>query len=319
MKVLPFAALVVLAIVAGCASEGGVTGTGIASVSGNIVQISRTAAVTAALPFAVRVTVEQQPSATATTDADGTFTVRGAFSGAITLQFSNADDGSPIGPLPLEVPVGSSTVLENIEILTSAPVGERVRPRAVRQLDVFGRLDMTECAGDGTGTVLVSDSGRPARQFLATLTADTLIHGRAGGTLTCAQLSALHRPEVRVEGLLRLSDQTIVATFVMVTEGRPAPPADDVPRPERVRGEVSAISCALGVMEVAQDLGLDQVTRVIRIEPDTEVECAGTPPAPCTCAAIAIGDAVTVHGDITPGRPGEVTARRIAIGTADTI
>jgi hypothetical protein len=318
MRLLRLAALLLLAAIAGCA-EGGVTGTGIASVSGNIVQISDMAAVTAALPFAVRVTVEQQPSATATTDADGTFTVRGGFSGAVTLQFSNADDGSPIGPLSLEVPVGSSTVLENIEIRTGAPLAERVRPRAVRQLDVFGRLDMIECADDGTGTVLVSDAGRPSRQFLATLTADTIIHGRNGASLTCAQLRALHRPEVRVEGLVRLADQTIVATFVMVTDARPSPPAADVPRPERIQGVVMGIDCQRGELDVAQDLGPDQVTRVVRIEPATEVLCAAQPPVPCTCADIGPGEPVTVHGDLTPGHPGEVVARRITLDAADAI
>ena len=111
-----------LAALTGCASEGGVTGTGIAaSVSGNIVLVSADAGSARTLPFAVRVSVGEAPAVSAVTDEAGTFVLAGAFSGAVTLQFTRADDGAELGPLDLEVPAGSATVLENIVIDTRAP------------------------------------------------------------------------------------------------------------------------------------------------------------------------------------------------------
>jgi hypothetical protein len=314
MRAIRLFCLLAMLALAGCAAEGGVTGTGIASVSGNVVQVSQTAAAPAALPFPIRVTVQELPSATAVTDADGAFTVRGAFSGTVTLQFANAADGSPIGPLALEVPAGSSTLLENIEIHTAAPLPERVRPRAVRQLDVFGHLDLVECAADGTGTLLVSDNGHPPRQYLATLTADTVILGRDGAALTCAELSATHRPPLRVEGLLRLADQTIVATLVVVSQGHPPRPADDQPRAERLRGVVTAVACARGLIEVAQAEAPEPIHRIVHLGDRTEVRCAGMPPTLCSCADIAVGDGLAVRGYITPGRPGVVEATLVTLG-----
>ena len=63
------------------------------------------------------------------TAADGTFALTGQFSGAITLQFSNAASGAALGPLPLEIPAGSVTVLENIEIRHRG-AGARPHPAA---------------------------------------------------------------------------------------------------------------------------------------------------------------------------------------------
>ena len=191
-------------------------------------QVDQSAAV--ALPFPIRVTVAEVPEVTAVTDDDGTFALRGRFSGAVTLQFSNAATGAPIGPLPLEIPAGSVTVLENIEITTTAPEPDRVQPRAVRQFDLAGRIDLAECGDDGT--LLVTDGARPPRQFLITLTADTDIVSRDGTPLDCSALRAGRR--VRVEGFLRLRTLTLVATEVIVAPP-PAPPPD-APRRERFRG-----------------------------------------------------------------------------------
>jgi hypothetical protein len=296
-----------LAVIAGCAAEGGVSGTGVSAVSGNVVQVSEDSSL-AELPFPIRVTVEQLPSASAVTDAAGAFTLRGAFSGAVTLQFSNAADGAPIGPLALEVPAGSSTVLENIEIRLAAPPADRVRPRAIRQLDVFGRLDMVECNADGSGTLLVIDDGRPPRQFLARLTAETEIVRPDGRALSCAELRDGRRPPVLVEGLLRDADRTILATRVTVGPRRPRPPDGGVPRAERLRGVVRAVSCPRGIVVLAQ---LD-AERAVRIDAETEVRC-GVPPSPCACEDIARGDTLQVGGVLRPAEPGLVYAETVTV------
>jgi len=208
----------------GCASEGGIAGTGASAVSGNITLVSeQTTAQDAALPFPIRVSISEFPDIESVTDAAGRFALRGDFAGAVTLQFANADSGAEIGPLALEIPAGSQTLLENIEIRLNAPRPERVRPAAVRQLDVFGRLDLVDC---GAGVLLVSDDGRPPRQFMVRLTADTVIARRDGTRLRCAALSA--GLAVQVEGVLRLADRTIVAAQVTVVARR-GPPSRVVP------------------------------------------------------------------------------------------
>jgi hypothetical protein len=106
----PRVALAACAVFAGCASEGGVSGTGIsASVSGNVTVVTE-AAQLAALPFPIRVSIGAGGAVSATTDDDGAFTLSGAFSGPIEISFANATDGSPLGELPLERRAAAASV-----------------------------------------------------------------------------------------------------------------------------------------------------------------------------------------------------------------
>ncbi len=300
------------AALVGCASEGGVTGTGVAaSVSGNVVVVSAAASAAEALPFAIRVSVAEAPAVSAVTDAAGTFVLAGAFSGAVTLQFVRADDGAELGPLDLEVPSGSATLLENIVIDTGAPLGERVRPGAVRQLDAFGRLAMLECAADGSGTILLVDDARPPRQFLVRLSAATAIETRDGVPLTCADLRL--RQLLRAQGLLRLSDLTLLASEIVVEPGRrPRPPLDEA-RPERLRGAVVTVACGRGFLEIEQATQPAATRRVVRLEPTTVITC-GAAEIPCGCGDIGVGAGVAVEGLIFPERPGLVIAETIRVG-----
>lgn len=305
--------LLACVVVVGCASsEGGVTGTGVSAISGNIVSVSDHAAPdeSSALPFPIRVSIAEVPGIDSTTDADGTFQLSGDFSGSLTLQFANAIDGTSIGPLALEVPVGSQTVLENIEIHTDAPLAERVRPTAVRQFAVVGRVDMIECAADGSAEALVSDGGRPRRQLLVTLTADTELETRDGTALACADLTT--GATVRVEGFVR-DDQTLVALVVVVAPP-PLPGPGPQPRPERVRGKVDGVACARGVLEIEQQSGPDTLQRIVRVTDDTEFLCDSTHSGPCDCGAIAVGTRISVAGLIFPDRPGQISAELIVIG-----
>jgi hypothetical protein len=312
MRRLLLAALAA-AVAAGCASEGGVTGTGIAaSVSGNIVVVSSAAPAAPVLPFAVRVTVAEAPAVSAITDDAGTFVLEGRFAGAVTLQFARADDGAELGPLGLEVPAGSATVLENIVIDTGAPLGERVRPRAVRQLDVVGRLALVECDAAGGGTLLVVDDASPPRQFLVQLSAATTIASRGGAILDCGDLRL--RRLVRVQGLLRLSDQTLLATEVEVdAERRPRPPLDE-PRPERLRGAVLAKGCGRGFLEVEIPTMPAPTVRIVQLLDTTVITCGGAAEIPCTCRDIDRDAVAAVDGFIRPDQPGVVVADRVRVG-----
>jgi hypothetical protein len=327
--------LLACVLLAGCgaASEGGVTGTGISAISGNIAVVSDSSAANmllgarptmlstagapatrlgavrqsqnqVTLPFPIRVTIAEFPDVTAMTDDGGAFQLDGEFSGDLTLVFTNAQTGAEIGPLALEIPSGSQTVLENIEIRTNAPVAERVQPRAVRQFDVFGHVDMVECAEDGSGTVLLTDNGRPARQFMVVLDEDTEITSKAGSPLTCADIQV--GANLRVEGLLRQRDRVLFAVVVVVSASRPPQPGPS-PRPERLRGVVHTVSCGRGTVEVDQR-GADPVRRTVRLTDQTEFQCAAELPGGCDCSAIAVGASIAVTGTILPARPGQVRA-----------
>jgi hypothetical protein len=297
---------IALAACGGLSSEGGVTGTGISAISGNIAAVREqdAAAHELTLPFPIRVTIAEFPAIEDITDAEGIFQLDGAFSGALTLQFSNAENGDEIGPLSLEVPAGSQAVLENIEITTAAPPSERVRPRAVRLFDVFGRADVIECNADGSATLLLTDDGRPPRQFMIALTAETEIVRRDGAALTCADI---HRgAALKVEGFLRQADQTLIALRLVVAAARPPQPGPS-PRPERLRGRVHEVSCERDVIHVDQD-GADSARRVVRLSDRTEFRCQPDAQAPCDCSAIAVGAPIAVTGVIFPERPGQVQA-----------
>jgi len=305
--------LLACAVFVGCASsEGGVTGTGISAVSGNVVMVSDQQAPpsSAALPFAIHVTIDEFPGITGSTDADGTFQLDGAFSGTVTLRFAK-DDGTELGPLPLEIPDGSQTVAENIEIHLGDPLPDRVRPQAVRQFDVFGRADLVECNADGSGTVLLTDVGLAPRQFMVTLTADTDIAAGSDDSLTCADI--VTGGAIEVSGLLRRDDQTLVAVSVAVAARRPPQPGPS-PRPERLRGTVQGVDCQHGLIAVAQRSVADPVERLIRLTEQTMLECPSDSHATCDCSAIAVGQPIAVAGTIFPARPGQVRADVVILG-----
>ena len=292
--------LALLVLLAGCGSEGGVTGTGInASISGSIVQIS------AAPPGAIRITVAEVPAVTTVAAGDGTFALRGRFAGAVTLLFSDDASGAEIGPLVLEIPAGSVTLLENVTIDRAAPPPARVQPLAVRQFDIVARVDLAECDG-ARASVLVSDAA--GRQFLAALTEETEIVARDGTALDCADLRVGRR--VGVEGFLRLRDRTLVATRVVVAPARPAPP--DAPRRERFRGLAVAVDCGLGEIVLSQRLDGEPVRRRLLLTANSDVRCGAAERA-CGCADIAVGSGLTGSGTIFPRRPGMVVVDVVSV------
>lgn len=297
----------------GCASsEGGVTGTGVTAISGNIVQVSDQAPEAAALPFPIRISIVEAPGISTTTE-DGTFELSGSFSGSLTLNFANAIDGTEIGPLPLEIPAGSQTVLENIEIRLDAPVVDRVRPQAVRQFDVFGRVDMVECNDEGGGVLLIGVDGKARLQVLATLTTDTQIVNRRGATLACADIA--RGADVRVEGFVRRDDQTLIALVVVVAPPRLSGPGP-APRPEQLRGTVAAVACERGLISIDQRADRDSVRRIVRLGESTEFLCDDPLVDPCDCSAIRVGAPIGVAGVIFPERPGQISAELVVVGAA---
>ncbi len=219
-----------LPVLAACASEGGVVGSGISAVSGNVAEVEvtetvseRGAVAATRLPFAVTVSVIEAPGVAATTDADGTFEVVGDFSGPITLRFAKAEGDAELGTLGLNVPAGSTIVLEDIRI-----VAKRVLARVARQRDFFGRVELVDCDAGEAGILLVNDSAavKENHQFMVEIQSDTVITGGRGQRITCAGIRQGDR--ALIEGRIRVAvpdpDWVIVADEVRVS-----PPARSQP------------------------------------------------------------------------------------------
>ena len=257
--------------------------------------------VEAELPFPIRVSGRRSPRAsTSTTDAQGTFKLNGPFSGAVTLQFTNAADGAPIGPLGLEIPAGSATLLENIEIRTDAAVPERIRPSAVRQLDVFGRLDLIDCADGEQRRVAGQRTTRARRaRSWSRLTQDTLIAARDGSHPDLHRIWCAGRPRARRRAYCgwRIRPSSRCPSMVLGVSG---PPRSGCPGRalNALRGVVSAVACARGLLEVAQPQ--DQTAGAPHRPPGRRHGTAYAPTVPCRCTDVAVGDDITVRSRITP-------------------
>src|SRR5262245_42916184 len=148
MKWLNSLLVLVCAVCVGCV-DGGPAGTGISPISaitGNIVgvdTVSGTVAkniVAATLPQ-IQVSLDGHPQLAAAADDSGNFTLRGNFSGTVTLRFAVPQFQVT---QQLDVPAGSTVVLQDVDL---GPSGVVIQ--AARQLQFFGSVDLIDCE-DGT-------------------------------------------------------------------------------------------------------------------------------------------------------------------------
>ena len=308
MKRLRILCLLAFPLLAGCvAVDGGPVGTGVAAISGNVVAVDPTAAAAlatdsasvATLPFPVTVTLDEAPTVTDTTDANGNFELRGSFSGSLTLRFKGA---SLDVTTTVDVPAGSVVVLQDIRLRAG-----RVEPDNVRQLDFRGRIVMVDCAADGAGELLVDDRAPAVNQFLVRLATDTELSRRGGRTLTCSDLRV--GDAVGVQGEIRLStDRTIDALAVVVDPAAPEPePGPE--RPLRFTGTVVSVDCSAGNLVLMTRTGGAR----IHLLPTTKyfVQPARPEPQPATCADITAGGFVQGNGMVRLHDPGAVNAERV--------
>ena len=304
-------------LLAACASsEGGVVGSGISAVTGNVVIVADSTGSSSqdGLPFALQVALDGAPNVVTTTDADGNFSLSGHFAGAITLRFADSRSGAELGRFALEVPVGSTTVLENIEIRPDDPAPTRVTPEVVKQFDAFGRIQTADCGPDGSGELLIVDESEAARtrQFLVRVLTDTEIARQDGEPLDCSDLVPGDR--VAVDGVLR-GDLTIAALQVVLAPQRgPAP--DSQVRSVETRGQVSRTDCVGGLLLIL-DARIDPpFQQLVRIAPGADVQCLGALPTTCACTDIRVGDRIAVQGEIHVARPGRIDADVVRIETS---
>ena len=305
------------ALLAACASsEGGVVGSGISAVTGNVVLVADSAGSSSqnGLPFALQVALDGAPNVVTTTDADGNFSLSGDFAGPITLRFADSRSAAELGQFALEVPVGSTTVLENIEIRPDNPAPTRVTPEVVKQFDTFGRIQTADCGADGSGELLIVDESgaAPTRQFLVRVLTDTEIARADGAPLDCSDLARGDR--VGVDGVLR-GDLTIAALQVVVAPQRGPAPETQV-RSTQTRGRVSRTDCVAGLLQILDARVDPPFQQLVRIAPGTDFQCLGALPAACACTDIRAGDRIAVQGEIHIARPGRIDAEVVRVETS---
>ncbi len=285
-----------IATLIGCASsDGGPVGSGISSVSGNVIAVSDSTArgtAAAAVP-AVRVTIDEVVGIEDTTDAGGNFELAGHFSGMVTLRFTV---GTVTVTQRIDVPAGSTTVLADIQIRPQA-----VMAGAARQLGFYGEVAFVDCSA---GILLVNDRKRQADQFMVRLSSETVLVRGDNQPLQCADVHAGDR--ITIDGLTRFSDRTVDAVTVTI-----APPKGGTQQPIhqlRFFGTVAVVSCESGMLVITDDA--NRRTRLRLLDGSVIV---GPDQRALSCQGIDAGDHVDGRGNINIRMPGAIDVMRMVV------
>ena len=187
--------LVLVTLLASCATDGGSSGTGITSIEGNVATIQRDGAMMAALMAApttnlagITVTVEGT-SAAAETDGGGRFVVRGTFEGRSTLRFARAAD-AVTAQMTVAVPLGGTMTLHDVQLDVAAETAVADNRHAV--FDAL--VQETDCVGHTLS--LVSASHEEGGYVYMVDLSTTFLHDGSGTAVDCTQLRAGHRIHV---------------------------------------------------------------------------------------------------------------------------
>ena len=187
--------LVLVTLLASCATDGGSSGTGITSIEGNVATIQRDGAMMAALMAApttnlagITVTVEGT-SAAAETDGGGRFVVRGTFEGRSTLRFARAAD-AVTAQMTVAVPLGGTMTLHDVQLDVAAETAVADNRHAV--FDAL--VQETDCAGHTLS--LVSASHEEGGYVYMVDLSTTFLHDGSGTAVDCTQLRAGDRIHV---------------------------------------------------------------------------------------------------------------------------
>lgn len=286
----------------GCtsASDGGVVGSGISSVQGNIVQVEvvpesavppaqRTGgdAAGAALPI-VLVSIDEKPGIETSTDAEGSFMLDGSFAGTITLRFRDTAGDFTLGTLVVEIGAGATIVLPDIEIRTDLPDDARVQVRPPLQINLFGHVTVRDCAD---GRLVIEDESAARNHFVLRLRDGTeIVNAGDTGSVSCDSIRVGDRVTV-VEGVVDREEGLIETVKLRVL------PSDTVPPPTvrvRRRGIVLRTACARGFVHFQDTVPNDLVSA--HLTDDTEISCGAESPRRCTCEDIGFGDIIDVVG-----------------------
>ena len=295
---LPCVLLLFLWGLAGCSSEGGVVGSGISSLQGNVIEVQLAvedddaaadgegAGASVGDLDTVLVSIDDTDLETLT-DVDGFFSLDGDFSGAVTVRFKNPDDGELFGTFPLDIAPGATVFLRDVEIRLDLDLDEPVIVNEPLHMNLAGTLSEIDCAN---GVLLVSGDPPGNSQFTLLVSADTELVDTEDVPLDCSDLT-LGENVILEEGVVSLSDRTIDAVrLVADPEGRP--PSRMEIRVRR-RGVVLRAECEHGqVIHIADTKHHDLVR--VEIVPETRLTCPNI--QACGCDDIAFGDVAEVWG-----------------------
>jgi hypothetical protein len=168
-------AAIALTALVGCGADGGVGGTGISTISGNVTVngggagwVARSAGLADAVDLeGIKVCVRGTSLCTLT-DGRGNFTLEGEFAGEIELEFTERNGDT--SRLPLDVPSGGIVSLTNVHLRLGQALADRIEVEfealavedAVCDGDV-GIVQVTDKGSRGTFTVSVDEDTRFVR------------------------------------------------------------------------------------------------------------------------------------------------------------
>ena len=181
-----------LLVCAGCA-DGGQRGTGISSFEGNVVAVDHGSAqastrgaaqgVSSDTVSGIIVTIEGTDLQTET-DAQGSFSLHGAFGGDTALRFARAGDGLDIR-YSVNAPAGGTTTLRDVTLQASSG---RAVPTAV-YVAFEGRVVGLDCAMSRLVCASVAEPADADDTYVVDLT-DSTAHDSAGHALGCDAFAA---------------------------------------------------------------------------------------------------------------------------------
>jgi hypothetical protein len=206
----------------GIGSDGGVSGTGIAAVTGNVAEVTGTQSDLSG----IRVEIAGTDLASET-DANGFFALSGEFDGPVTLIFSRAADGL-VAQVDVQVPGGGTLQLDDLTLDGASGQAQPMR----REVHFRGRVDGADCAGARLFVV----SRFETRRLVFTIRLDRMVlRGSLGRPVRCEDL--VPGTGVEVTGVV-LEDQSIADGTLEVLQVDPTPtptPARPTPVPTRDR------------------------------------------------------------------------------------
>ncbi len=285
----------------GCSSDGGPVGTGISStaaISGNVVDVQTGAAAStsntlAALP-PIEVSIDGFPSVHTVADDNGNFVLSGSFAGSVTMRFTLPQ--FQVTQL-LDVPAGSTVVLQDIELQPDGIVAQ-----AARQLDFFGVVDFVDCSD---GTLLIHDRRSGGMQYNVHLTDQSSLVDAAGNSRTCAAIPV--GGIVAVDGTIAYATPDATITALVVTLSPLPQPPPQMQLEARFAGALAALDCGTGFAVVD-----DSVQRTtVQLTARTQFTAGASPTL--TCADLHIGDRVRGEGQIVLRMPGVIVANKVDV------
>lgn len=304
----------------GVSSDGGVVGSGIsAMVTGNVVDAQADptanggAGATGMARPPIHVSIAEAPGVEAAVDPnDGTFQLSGEFSGPLTVRFAVGHLAATPVTYSIDVPEGSTVVLQDIHILA-----QQVQVRGIQQLHVFGHVsrDGVDCA---TGRILFTDDAPDAHPFVVRMVPPSDGGERDGTEIVrpdgqAQRCSDIHPGDsIAIDAGLRQPGAAVIDAVRIVV----APGAFDSAAviPVRRVGTVVQMTCEpSGFLQVQSQNPTFADLFAIDLGSDAKMTCTDPQPHPCQCSEVAFGDRVMVDGLIEPDDPGVIHAAKVAV------